>query len=640
MFRQFSSVLMICLMSLCHDASANWEPRKLLDGSGELREIGKASEFEYTVILIHGVGCPIVQKSLPRYRDLASRFGSSRFEFLLLNPVLHDSLVDIQVESSEFDLDIPVLKDRSQQVAMELGVKRTAEVYVVRNETGSILYSGPIDNRFGYGVRRQTRAENYLETTLINLLADERFEPLRIEASGCLVKFEEAASPDYVADVVPILKQHCVSCHRQGGVAPWAMDSFEKVRGFSPMIREVLETKRMPPFFYDDRFEDIGNSKLLSVSDERTILEWISAGAQRGDLTINDPLVSIISSETSWSLGEPDYVVTLPETEIPADANLDYVYPEVAIDIPPSSIVKAMEVIPGDARALHHAIIGLRNKEAVFGKDNQSVIYDQHLVTYVPGQKFEVYPADTGIRIEGSHKLVAQMHYTTYGKSSVDQTKIGFFFADKKPRHALLHHAIIDPWIFVPPHKKSHNETAYFELDADGVLFGVFPHAHYRGAKARFDIFDSDNEELRTVLSLPEYDFDWQQYYMFDDPIELSAGDQIRLTITYDNSATNFGNPNPNRAARWGYQSWQEMLYGGVLFRYEDRGVTRDYSKVQAQTIMGYMDRDMDSELSYEELSPILRNKIDGLETQLDSYSLKNLMEVLEVVRGSTYELY
>ena len=49
----------------------------------------------------------------------------------------------------------------------------------------------------------------------------------------------------------------------------------------------------------------------------------------------------------------------------------------------------------------------------------------------------------------------------------------------------------------------------------------------------------------RTILSVPRYDFNWQTYYMFKEPLQVPKGAKILSTAWYDNSAGNKINPDP-----------------------------------------------------------------------------------------------
>ena len=69
----------------------------------------------------------------------------------------------------------------------------------------------------------------------------------------------------------------------------------------------------------------------------------------------------------------------------------------------------------------------------------------------------------------------------------------------------------------------------------------------------------------KTILSVPRYDFNWQTYYMFKEPLQVPKGAKIVSTAWYDNSYGNSSNPNPNVDVKWGDQTWEEMQYTGLL---------------------------------------------------------------------------
>lgn len=89
----------------------------------------------------------------------------------------------------------------------------------------------------------------------------------------------EKATPDYVTDVAPIIAENCASCHREGGIAPFALNSSQMLRGWSPMIREVLLTKRMPPGQIDPYVGEFKNTMTLTIEETQTLVDWIDAGS-------------------------------------------------------------------------------------------------------------------------------------------------------------------------------------------------------------------------------------------------------------------------------------------------------------------------------------------------------------------------
>lgn len=89
----------------------------------------------------------------------------------------------------------------------------------------------------------------------------------------------EKTIPDYVTQIAPIIAENCASCHREGGIAPFALNSSQMLVGWSPMIREVLLTKRMPPGQIDPYVGEFKNSMTLTVEQIQTLVDWIDAGS-------------------------------------------------------------------------------------------------------------------------------------------------------------------------------------------------------------------------------------------------------------------------------------------------------------------------------------------------------------------------
>ena len=67
-------------------------------------------------------------------------------------------------------------------------------------------------------------------------------------------------------------------------------------------------------------------------------------------------------------------------------------------------------------------------------------------------------------------------------------------------------------------------------------------------------------------LSVPRYDFNWQTYYMFKQPIEVPKGSRLIASAWYDNSPANRSNPDATITVKWGDQTWEEMQYSGLLY--------------------------------------------------------------------------
>ena len=65
---------------------------------------------------------------------------------------------------------------------------------------------------------------------------------------------------------------------------------------------------------------------------------------------------------------------------------------------------------------------------------------------------------------------------------------------------------------------------------------------------------------------MPKYDFNWQTFYLFKEPLQVPKGARIVSTAWYDNSTANRFNPDPSVEVLWGDQTWEEMQYTGILY--------------------------------------------------------------------------
>ena len=158
------------------------------------------------------------------------------------------------------------------------------------------------------------------------------------------------------------------------------------------------------------------------------------------------------------------------------------------------------------------------------------------------------------------------MHYTTYGKATTDQSRIGIYFHDQPPAYQIETMILANPRIRIPAHAADHREQAVRTFDSDVVVYSLLPHAHYRGKASEFRAVYPDGSE-EVLLSVPNYDFNWQTTYELAAPKRLPAGTKMVHTTWWDNSARNPANPDPTREVPWGQQSWDEMLFGAVSYR-------------------------------------------------------------------------
>jgi len=586
----------------------------LLDQNGLSHELYYESDASAIVLMIQGNGCPIVRNAWSDLKEVRERFEGQGVKFMMLNANRQDDRKDLAGEAEKFSYDLPILKDDTQLIAASLGVTRTAEVLVIDPKTWEIAYRGPVNDRLGYGRQKPEAREHYLKEALGNVLAGTPVATPARAAKGCVVNLREVedtaahAQISYSETIAPILMDNCVTCHQEGGIGPWAMSDYEMIEGFAPTIKDVIRTKRMPPWSADPHIGEFSTARNLSIEEQRTLVRWIEAGALRGEGP--DPLAAEKSVAPEWPLGKPDLIVEAPAFDVPATGVLDYRFPAVANPIGEDRWVKAVTVIPGDKSVVHHALIGSSDQVTPGGEGDDDDVFDNYLIGFVPGSESYEYPENTGVLVKGGGEYRFQFHYTPSGKATTDNTKIGLYFHDEKPDYVLRQQVALNPRMNIPARASDHMERAYFEFDHPAEIYLLFPHAHFRGKSSKFYLKYADGKE-ETLLSVPKYDFNWQHNYALKESVKVPAGTKLVHETIYDNSEKNFANPDPDRNVPWGLQSADEMLYGSFFFRWTEethKKQIHDPMAFEIRQLYGFADADMDGKLSPEEMPGWLRN--------------------------------
>ena len=142
------------------------------------------------------------------------------------------------------------------------------------------------------------------------------------------------------------------------------------VKGFSPMIREVLRTDRMPPYNADPHVGKFSDDRNLTRTEIKTLVRWIEAGAPRGEGP--DPLGGVKRVAAEWPLGKPDLVLNIPAFNVPASGVVDYQRPFTPNTLTEGRWIRASTVKPGDRQAVHHILTGWMKDVPTTGKSSET----------------------------------------------------------------------------------------------------------------------------------------------------------------------------------------------------------------------------------------------------------------------------
>ena len=531
----------------------------LLDQHGEFHQLSRYRHMQALAVMAYSADCPAMAEMAANFAGLGDRFDDEEIAFLYMDTqgLGRDRL-------REFELALPILDDTGRLVSAALGFGQAGEVALLYPERLSLFYQGASGAEF--------------ERALGALGADGIEDSIRAPLdAGCPLAFAERESmlaepPDYATEVAPRVIENCGMCHRRGGVGPFALDSYLMLLGWSPMIREVLLNKRMPPMQVDPHIGRSADARYVAVEDLQVLVNWIDAGAPgpMGAAGEADPLLALAEAPPlDWRLGEPDYIVQAPRQDIPPTGVLDYTYEETELGFSEEKWVRALQYLPGDESVLHHLMSFVTGEgEDFWGAErSQENSTRRFLDGYAPGQDLlREFPPGTGVRIRPGEKLSMQFHYVTNGQSTSDATRIGLYFYDDPPEREVSTAAVSIRFL-LPPNVPDFPLRASQRLEQDVVLTGVRARMNFRGKEMKF-AYQAPGEPLREIFSVPAYNYGWQPYYRLAEPLAIPAGATLHVIGAFDNSISNPNNPNPDAELSFGVESWEEMFTGYFTYHH------------------------------------------------------------------------
>ncbi|HUF24575.1 MAG TPA: hypothetical protein VMN81_10640 [Vicinamibacterales bacterium] len=403
----------------------------------------------------------------------------------------------------------------------------------------------------------------------------------------------QPAAPTWAADVAPIVYTHCVECHRPGEIAPMSLMTYADARPWAKAMRDETSDGYMPPWHADPAHGQFRNARVLTAEEKGTIARWANAGAPEGNAAEAPAPPSFADG---WRIGTPDAILEMPKPyAVKQDGMIDYQYFDVPTNFTDDKFITAIEVRPGNREVVHHALVFVRLAEPPARDAPRRPLFTQPreqldgpepvrlseenaptgptqglLGTFAPGTPPVVLPEGSAIRLRAGSTLVFQMHYTTTGKPAEDQSRIGLVFADAPPADEVRATHFMNRGMKIPAGAADFRVDAQITFAEDVKVWGLFPHTHLRGKRWKYEAIYPDGRR-EVVLSIPRYDFNWQNYYKFATPLRLPKGTTLLAIAHYDNSAANPDNPDPKSDVLWGDQTWEEMQYTGLLVSFVHR---------------------------------------------------------------------
>lgn len=397
---------------------------------------------------------------------------------------------------------------------------------------------------------------------------------ISLAAAGLLTAAERATFTETIA---PIIYDNCVTCHRPGEAAPFALLTYEDVKKRGSLIATVTKSRYMPPWHAAHGYGEFDGERRLSDAQIAAIGEWVKQGMPEGDPAKTPKLPEFTEG---WHLGKPDLVLQMPAAfDLPASGPDIYRNFVIPTGLTEDKWVRAVEFRPTARKVVHHvlyAYVAGGSLKKQDGRDGKPGFGGMGTVGVVPGQaggglggwavgNTPVFLQD-GLAwpLPKGSDFVLQMHFHLTGKPESERSTIGIYFADKAPEKRMF--GVQVPALFgfgsgidIPAGEKAYTIEDSLTLPVDVLAYSAVAHAHYVGKEMKATATLPDGT-VQPLLWIPDWDFAWQDRYNYKKPILLPKGTRIDVKLTYDNSSGNARNPsNPPKRVLWGEQSFDEM---------------------------------------------------------------------------------
>ncbi len=606
------------------------------DFYGQPHSLSDFADRQIVVVAFLGTDCPLVQQYTPRLMKLAERFDTKQVAFIGINSNRQDSITEMQEFAESHGLTFPLLKDQGNLVADQFKAVRTPEIFVLDRER-CVRYWGRVDDEFGVkqgvGYQRLVEVRADLEVAIQELLDGRSVSQPVAGSYGCHIGRIRESDPDspvtWSKDIAPIFQERCQSCHRPEQIAPFSLLTYEDVHGWEPMIQEVVDEGRMPPWHASPEFGDFINNPSLTEEERRLLDEWIRHGGPEGN---PEDLPPPRKFRDGWQIKDPDLVIHIADEPavVPATGSPEFRYYLRDLGFTEGKWVD-VECRPDNLSVIHHMDILV----APAGDFDEAMRSGRilRLAGYVPGihsvdteepnEKGSLSPETGGRYIPAGSQISFEMHYSPNGRQQLDRSSVAFKFFDRpnvrqdeestdvtatakeqasettsvpsqdrdNDSMALEDVSVLVEYtdFCIPPGEENFPVEAWYTLEHDSLLSSLHAHMHLRGKSMRFEAF-YPNGEQETLLWVPQYDYDWQHVYQLRQVKKIPRGTRIHVIAHFDNSADNPRNPAPRATIVYGRGYYDEEMMAGTI-NFQPLVSGRDLSLAEQRLNTGQVNR-------------------------------------------------
>jgi hypothetical protein len=370
-------------------------------------------------------------------------------------------------------------------------------------------------------------------------------------------------------DIEPVLQRSCQNCHREGGVGPMPLVTYDQVAPFAGLIEYKTGLRdragAMPPWYME---KDIGiqnykNDPSLSDEEIAAISHWARSGAPKGNLE-DAPDSLVFDDSLKWTAGQPDLVVkTNSVTKLSGTADWWGEIDRIPVDIEKDRYVKSVEVVEvndvnnqagtgrdtvGGRYIFHHMIWSTADLDENGQRVEDSVTgWPVHEV----GRNPDIFDPEAGRLLRaGSYIYSDSVHLHSNGKDTTGHLEIGFRFhpEDYEPKYERILLGLgngVD--ISISGNQNNQELHAYTVLEDHTKIITFEPHLHAPGERMCLEAIWGYTVE---TLSCVGYDHNWVRGYAYENDATplLPKGTILHIVGYMNNTETN---PNVPDSRNW-----------------------------------------------------------------------------------------
>lgn len=364
----------------------------------------------------------------------------------------------------------------------------------------------------------------------------------------------------YYKDVLPVVRQHCQSCHTTGGAA-FALDDYDAAKPYAAPVAGAVASGEMPPWPPNPSCQHFQGERVLSDAEKKIFADWNAAGAPEGDPS-DAPAAPAATPENQMET--PDRTLNPGGDYTFDDVNNEDLYWCFRLDpqITQATDLVGADILPGNPEIVHHVIVfreanGQNNATGLPGFKCDGAP-GEFLFAWVPGAAPLKFPAGYGMRLQPTDRLLMQVHYhrNPQAVSQVDRTAATLYFSPT-PVTNLVHVSWLGtPSINVPANSDASASGDCTVGSGGADILMTAPHMHTIATKFNATLHPANGGDDQCMIDIPKWSFGWQGGYMYPQPVHVNANDVITSTCTWHN--------NSNQAVSFGEGTGDEMCFNFV----------------------------------------------------------------------------